>query len=321
MIIISWDVGILHLAYCVLKLSSDELNDSNKITILDWDEINLIDDNKINIRCIGSINKDTKYITCQRTANYYVCVNDMYLGCCKRHVDHFNIHYLMKYVKNFFNKINFNIKFNFPCNYLKRKNTLCNERSEYLYKNDRVQKYLCRKHYKLEIKKIRRKIENFSLRKINKSNSKKYPTVVLQMNLIRKLDMLMKHFSMLGVTEVIIENQPSIKNPKMKAISATLFDYFMIRGMIDKIYGIDIKVVKYVCPSNKMKIKNNNILKSLKGNKKYKTTKMLSIQYTKQLLKDDLIQLKYLELYEKQDDLCDSYLQGRYYLEFIKNKG
>ena len=153
---------------------------------------------------------------------------------------------------------------------------------------------------------------------------KKFPTAILQLNLIKRLDNLMEHFSKLKIEEVIIENQPSIKNPKMKSIANTLFDYFMIRGYVDKIYNINIKQIKFICPSNKLKINKNNTIEIFKANKnskeKYKLTKQLSIIYTKQLLKNDPIQLEYLDLYTKQDDLCDAYLQGRYYLEFIKKK-
>ena len=41
-----------------------------------------------------------------------------------------------------------------------------------------------------------------------------------------------KHF--LECKMVLIENQPTLKNPKMKAISSTIYDYFLIRGIIDK---------------------------------------------------------------------------------------
>ena len=41
-----------------------------------------------------------------------------------------------------------------------------------------------------------------------------------------------KHF--LECSIVLIENQPTLKNPKMKAISSTIYDYFLIRGIVDK---------------------------------------------------------------------------------------
>ena len=42
MIIISWDVGVVHLAYCILKFDEDA-DDKDRVKILDWDEIDLID--------------------------------------------------------------------------------------------------------------------------------------------------------------------------------------------------------------------------------------------------------------------------------------
>ena len=181
--------------------------------------------------------------------------------------------------------------------------------------------YYCTSHYKSELHK---KIKEFSPQPIKNLIVKKYPTAQLQLNLVKKLDALSEHFAKLHIEEVVIENQPSQKNPKMKSISNTLFDYFMIRGYVDKIHEMDIQLVRFMCPSNKLKVNNNNTIEVFKANKddkkKYKLTKSLGIQYTKQLLDDDTEQLEYLNLYKKKDDICDAYLQGRYYLEFIKYK-
>ena len=46
----------------------------------------------------------------------------------------------------------------------------------------------------------------------------------------------------------------------------------------------------------------------------------MGIQYTTTLLENKKDQLDYLDLYKKKDDMCDSYLQGRYYLECVRNK-
>ena len=41
----------------------------------------------------------------------------------------------------------------------------------------------------------------------------------------------------------------------MKAISSTIYDYFLIRGIVDKdINNSNITKVKYMCPSNKLKL-------------------------------------------------------------------
>ena len=44
----------------------------------------------------------------------------------------------------------------------------------------------------------------------------------------------------------LIENQPTLRNPKMKAISSTIYDYYLIRGIFDKDRtNSNIKLVKY----------------------------------------------------------------------------
>ena len=35
----------------------------------------------------------------------------------------------------------------------------------------------------------------------------------------------------------LIENQPSMKNPKMKGIADTLYTWFLIRGIVDKSFS------------------------------------------------------------------------------------
>jgi len=103
----------------------------------------------------------------------------------------------------------------------------------------------------------------------------------------------------------------------MKSIACTLFDYFMIRCYVDR--KININLIKFIRPSNKLMVNNKNTLEVFKQNKDkskvYKLTKQLGIQYTKQLLSDDSEQIKYLELFKKKDDLCDAYLQGVHYLK------
>ena len=309
--IISWDVGVIHLAYCILEYIE---NGTDKIiNIIDWDEINLIEDDRIKLKCCGIKKGDEK---CNKNASYYIH-SDKYIGFCKTHLSQNNNFCGNKNTYDLFKKISTNNK----CMYLTKDNTICGKNSKYIYTFNNEKKYLCNVHYKLELKK---KLKTSLPQPIKNLMVKKFPTAILQLNLIKKLDTLIEHFSKLKIEEVIIENQPSIKNPKMKSIANTLFDYFMIRGYVDKIYNLNIKQIKFICPSNKLKINNNNTIEIFKANKnskeKYKLTKQLSIIYTKQLLKNDPLQLEYLNLYTKQDDLCDAYLQGRYYLEFIKKR-
>lgn len=143
----------------------------------------------------------------------------------------------------------------------------------------------------------------------NKQNANKIKTSELQINLINILDSLLIHFTLLNVKIIIIENQPAMKNPKIKSISNTLFDYFTIRGIVDKKLFDE---VRFISPSNKLKL---NIPRNIKL--PYNQVKKLSIKVTSEEINED--ELDYLNLFKKKDDLCDAYLQGKYYINrYIK---
>lgn len=321
MIIISWDVGVIHLAYCVLEYIYDEKNDKVNINILDWDEINLIEDERIKLQCCGMIKpkrKTDKEIICGKNASYYLKIdkNEPY-GFCKTHLPQHEKYWSKEKTSKLFKQI----MSDHNCNYTKMDGTECGKKSKFAYKHNNTKFYYCTAHSKSELLK---RTKDFSPQPIKNLIVRKYPTDKLQLNLIKKLDERSKRFAKMGIEEVIIENQPSQKNPKMKSISNTLFDYFLIRGYVDKIHQMDIKLVRFICPSNKLKVNKDNTIEVFKSNKdnkkKYKLTKALGIQYTKQLLNNNKKQLEILDTHKKKDDMCDAYLQGRYYLECIKNK-
>ena len=84
--------------------------------------------------------------------------------------------------------------------------------------------------------------------------------------------------NLLTANAVVIENQPSFKNPRMKSIATTLYDYYLIRGIIDKDRTkSSIKQVKFMSPSNKLKEFNTETLDEADNTKKYKITKKLYI--------------------------------------------
>jgi len=320
MIISSWDVGIVNLAYCILEYNYDDETQKTTIRIIDWDRINLVEDDRIQLNCCGEKKNSTgssRSLVCGKKASYYLDVNNTYYGFCKVHLKQSEKYWTPNDTKKLFsNNDPEKVGIQNPCDYLKKSGDKCGIKSKYHGQN----KYYCTTHYKSVLNK---KLKQDAPKMIKNLIVKKYPTSKLQFNLIKKLDTLAEHFARLGVEEVIIENQPSYKNPKMKSIANTLFDYFLIRGYVDKIHKLDLKLVRFMCPSNKLKVNENNTLEVLKANKnekqKYKLTKELGIKYTKQLLNDIPEQLQYLDLFRKQDDICDAYLQGRYYLEYIRN--
>jgi hypothetical protein len=197
---------------------------------------------------------------------------------------------------------------------------VCGKNAKYKDSNNNIS--YCNTHYKSEFAK---KTKKYSLQDIKKINTTQYDTSELQLRLVNKLNSLIPKFSRLNVDEVVIENQPAFKNPRMKAIASTLYDFFLIKGFVDQSEGLSISTVRYMSPCNKLKVNENNtieVLKRTNKKQKYKMTKELSIKYTLQLLEDNQpYMIDYLwALYKKRDDMCDAYLQGRYYLQIYRKK-
>ena len=67
----------------------------------------------------------------------------------------------------------------------------------------------------------------------------------------------------------------------------------------------------------------NNKLKEMKEEgaderKIYNFTKNMGIKFCKELIKDDIEHLEFINKQKKQDDLCDAFLQAFYYI-FCQN--
>ena len=84
-------------------------------------------------------------------------------------------------------------------------------------------------------------------------------------NMGSKLDKIKE---LMQVDEVLIENQPTLKNPTMKTVSAFLFNYFMLRSIVDKEKtNSKVKTIKFISPSNKLKVNENQTMEVMTRNK------------------------------------------------------
>lgn len=162
-------------------------------------------------------------------------------------------------------------------------------------------------------------------------NIKKNKNLLFE-NIPKKLDEIPE---LLDIDTVIIENQPSLKNPQMKSIQMILYTYFLIKSSNVKIEFIsasnklkDIDIDK-LTPKKKnifiveeIKEENENIeninVKDAKKKLSYSEKKKLSIKYTEYLLNNYNNINNNIELFKKtkkKDDLADSLLQGLYYIK------
>ena len=298
--ILSWDVGIKHLAYCFIDYSENT-------KILDWDNVNLLEDD--NICCHGFIDSNNNNSECAKKPTYeFINGNDIYYFC--------TLH------KKQFEKIDKNIidiqnyKGKQTCQIIKSNKEVCGKPSKFKVNDSNEIFYCCKLHCKNFTKK------NNILRKIVKPNASKAPIEEIKMKLITALDKKINNFN--GVDYVLIENQPSMKNPKMKSVAETLYSWFLIRGLVDNKLD-NLKNIFYLSPSNKLKINDKDINKEIDAlkdkSKKYKFTKECAVIYTRKILEDnnETKWNKYLDTHTKKDDLCDSFLQGLYFLN-NKNK-
>ena len=279
--ILSFDVGIIHLAYCLFTKKD------NNWFIIDWNNIDLTDreENKCNCGLKATFIHNNKYY-------------------CKVHSKKCEI------IKPF-NDLFIENKSQNKCQYIIKEN-LCNKKCSFIENN--TNNY-CTTHAKLQYKQL---TNQYTVKPIKKSSSNDMDFDKIQVKLFEILDAKKE---LLNADIVLIENQPSFKNPRMKSISMSLYSFFLIRGIIDKhITNSKITKVKFMAPSNKIKVINddeNNSLILLKDNetKLYKLTKELGIKYCKMMIKHLPEWYTFLEKQKKKDDLADAFLQGAYYYD------
>ena len=297
MIIISWDVGIHNLAYCVMEKQPASVN------IIDWGVIDIAKTPAHEI-CGCNMKSGKK---CTKKATHVLCTPKCSYYYCRVHLNNAELPWCQNDTEMMF----FSALANSKCEYRKRDATLCNRAAKY-----HNQINLCTSHYQAQLK---QDIAKYSPMLITKP--KQLPTDVLQYNMIEILDGMAGTFAGYGIQHCVIENQPSQKNPKMKSIANTLFDYFVIRGKIDHRDGLNIATVRYMNACNKLKLNNDNTVAVMQQSRddahKYKLTKELGITYTSKMIAHDKKWLDYLQTHAKKDDLCDAYLQGRYYLDVV----
>jgi len=277
--ILSWDVGYVNLAYCLLKFKN------NKHEIISWNKINLV--HKEVSPCF--------YKDCKKPSKLFGGYDNQ-LYCCGVHKK--------KCQQKLDKKLKIYLKNIFETDLDNTECCKCEKQAKWI--NYETFKPYCTNHKSMLIKTI---IKDYKLKNVVKKSSSKIPVQTIQLSLLNKMDELYPIFK--NITNVVIENQPSYKNPKMKSISNTLMDHFLVRGLIDKKYE-NLKEAKFMSPSNKLKIGDDKKL-VVEKKKKYKMTKDLGIKYTTELIKNNKKDLDHFMSFKKKDDIADCFLQGLYY--------
>ena len=116
---------------------------------------------------------------------------------------------------------------------------------------------------------------------------------------------------------IIIENQPALKNPTMKSVQMLLYSYFLIRGFTNE--DKNVKNIEMINARNKLKAYPKEApVVPCEITDKYKRTKYLGIEYTKWMMENTTeVSDDFKKLFQgskKKDDLADAYLQGMFWL-------
>ena len=277
---LGWDVGIKNLAYCLI-------NDEKKI--IDWGIVNLSDhqsDKKKGYSCDGVITVKSKNETktCGKKAKF-LCDGKYY---CKIHSKK------LKDAKELSDKI--------ICS-----NEKCEKLATKYHKE--LSEYYCNIHARGK--------DKTQLETINQKNVARTPLLDLSRNIFDKLSQYSgESINSAEISDIVIENQPVLKNPTMKSVQMVLFSYFISNEIK---MGKKYNNISLMTASNKLKVYKGPIdldLDKIKG--RYMKNKKLAVEHTLQMLKLEPENKEWYDYFinnkGKRDDLSDAFLMTRYYI-------
>lgn len=112
---------------------------------------------------------------------------------------------------------------------------------------------------------------------------------------------------------IILESQP---HQKMKNFSMMLFNYFVIRYVVDKKESEhNIKDVCFISSKNKLTVYDGPFI-PCKLKTQYTRNKFYGKAYCRYMIRENREKLAFFDTFKKKDDLADSYLQGAWYLMY-----
>ena len=200
--ILSFDVGIKNLAYCLINKNEVDFK------VEDWGIINLDDERK---KCTFIL-KNKK--PCCKNALYSYMKDENKEYFCKKHKSTYDVPTVKTH----------DCSNNEKCSHKNKNDIVCNKKAKSIIEGTTIP--LCSAHIKTEINSI---LKDMGPKKMSNQNCNKIPLQILSTKLFSTLDMK-KNF--LEVDEVLIENQPTLINPTMKTISTFLYSYFCLRGIV-----------------------------------------------------------------------------------------
>ena len=299
--VLSFDVGIKNLAYCKIEFSKET---KTIIRIEEWGLINLKSDPWIpdhnEKRCMAEVRSGA---VCGNCSNSWIIKDGARKELCRIHS------------KNYDKKQGTSTEFEYYPYELRDLSCECGEKSRKFHTKIsesmiRIFGY-CNKCAKKTTEQLT-KICDY----MKSDDTKLYTNLYDGLNAIKIVD----------VNEVVIENQPALKNPRMKSIQMFIYSFFFIGGKNGRLS--DLNQVAFFSATKKLN-PTNIVEDILKKNKKitndepvskdeeplseyraYKKRKNDSIFIVSCVLDEMDEWKKFFLSHPKKDDLADSLLQG-----------
>jgi hypothetical protein len=304
--IVSIDVGIKNLAYCIMEnstINNNNIVDNKIFKIIKWDVINLCGQ-EMNCNCLilDKVKKSKK-----PTKNNIIKNENVEKICNKKALYSKDLNYYCKsHVKN-------------QNDYIIPTTKLCNKKFKTM-KIVELQE-LCLKYnisYPVGSKKeiivssVIAYMQNKFLDTIGKQSANAMTMIDIGISIRKELD---KISSMLEADCIIIENQISPIANRMKTIQGMIAQYFIMNNKTN---------IAFISSANKLKAfakpVEDTIVVEENTKTKTKTTyaerKKASVDITLNLLENDINKefKDFFTTHKKKDDLADCFLQGVWYL-------
>jgi hypothetical protein len=298
---LAWDVGIKNLAYSIIDYNMEEKTKE----IIGWGVINLMNElvekPKDVLLCCESNQKGKK---CTSKA-LFLFQNNPSEGICKMHRS------MTKYKPCRFLDLSQPITCCYTINNKKTNiNTICGKNA-LTSRKDNINITYCNAHLKVMQKK--EAFETFEIKKEKKELVRTMSVLLLATRLYEHLDNLKD--TLLDVDEIIIENQPVLKNPTMKTVQILLYSYFVMNGIMKE----KVKNIHFFSASKKLEAFDDvdgKIMKTLSHlSGQYQVNKKAAILFTQEMIKKNTKWFNFFNTHHKKDDLADAYLTNCYFID------
>lgn len=190
--LVSWDIGINNLAYCIM----------NDKEIVKWDKIDILEDIRQETHICQGVLKNGN--PCTKNASFYQKKENGREYFCGTHGKKMN-----------------KIPKHELCHGVNKNGNSCKlKASYYLDKEEKEREYYCNKHIENLDEELKQKLKKY----ITVDNISFYDRSRMLYQKLGQLD------EILDVDVVLIENQPVHKNPIMKSIQMLLYGYYLMHN-------------------------------------------------------------------------------------------